>query len=155
MHLARVALPEDFDVRTPTEKAPHDAREVAVVAGLGQEAARDAVRQLGEEAPLDRDPRLAEERRRVRLGEERREGGVEAGFPPGIGVQGLDERDRLGGPGAADAREPDEADEGVDAVADLLRPDERVEALPRLPKRERIHEAISSSAPSAPVWPRP
>jgi len=127
----------------------------SVVAGLRQETARDAVRQLGEEAALDRNPRLPEERRRVRLGEERREGGMEAGLLLGVGVQGVDERDHLGGLDRAEARRPDEADERIDAAADILRPDERVEALSRLPKRARIHGATSSEAPSKPVWPRP
>jgi len=52
--------------------------EVAGVAGRGDEPGGDPVAELGEEAPVARDPDLPEEGGPVGLGEQRREGGEEA-----------------------------------------------------------------------------
>ena len=82
------------------------------------------------------------------VSEERRERDVEAGREARRRLDRGQERMDRGSPPLTNGN-PHEADEGLRAVSAAFRRDERVEALPRLPERERVHAPTSCEAPSA------
>ncbi len=153
---ARVALAEGLDVGRALEEAPHDAREVAVVARLGQEAARDAVRELRRESRAR--PGSPSRRRAPWCPSRRGAPRARRGSAPsrsGSAFRASTSGMRLGRLREDEARGPHEADERVGRGRRPLRPRRTRRGAPPPPGARAGPRPTSSGAPSGPASRRP